>query len=315
MFCLDEVKAMQNILVVGLGEIGGTVFSVLKEVKEFRVYGLDVDRKKMQEYHTQEPPKRFLKSSVHRFIIKSEDSESIDVLHICIPVPNKNTFLEITNSYLQKYQPKLTIINSTVPIGTTMELYKQCGGLIAHSPCRGVHKNKEYMKQEFKRWTKYVGGVTSEAGEEAQEHFKLAGLKTKMLSNCTDTEFAKLFETTYRTWMIVFFQKMHRLARKYSSHNPDLKIDFDETVDFIEDTHRVRHDRPVMFPDVIGGHCLLPNSKLLLEEFEPDMLKFIMQSNMERIEEMQKPEIAEETRRISRRVRVSEAEQDKQVLG
>jgi len=135
-----------------------------------------------------------------------------------------------------------------------------------------------------------------------------------MFANCTDTEFAKLFETTYRTWMIVFFQKMHRLARKYSALNPDLKIDFDETVDFIEDTHRIRHDRPVMFPDVIGGHCLLPNSKLLLGELEPEMLKLILESNEKQIEEMKDPNVAAETKKVAKRVAKSESEQDKQVM-
>lgn len=237
-----------------------------------------------------------------------------DVLQICIPVPNKNKFIEIAKTYIQKYSPKLTIVNSTVPIGTTIELYKQSGGLIAHSPCRGVHKNKEYMKKEFSRWTKYVGGATVEAGRAAQEHFAQAGLKTKQLDNCTDTEFAKLFETNYRTWMITFFQKMNRLARKYNAMNPDLKIDFDEIVDFIEDTHQTRHDRPVMFPDVIGGHCLLPNSKLMFEEFEPEMLKLILESNEKQIEEMKDPKIAAETKKVANRVSKFKGEQDKQVM-
>jgi UDP-N-acetyl-D-mannosaminuronate dehydrogenase len=236
---------MQTVFVVGLGEIGGTIYNVLKQNKNFQMYGTDLDKAKMQEHNAQEPPNPQPKNQ----------TAQIDVLHICIPVPNKNKFIEIAKTYIQKYQPKLTIINSTVPVGTTVELHKQTGGLIAHSPCRGVHKNKEYMLKEFARWTKYVGGATPEAGKAAVEHFQLAGLRAKALANCTDSEFAKLFETTYRTWMIVFFQKMDRLARKYASVNPDVKIDFDETVEFIEDTHRVRHDRPVMFPDVIGGHC------------------------------------------------------------
>jgi UDP-N-acetyl-D-mannosaminuronate dehydrogenase len=289
---------MQTVLVIGLGEIGGTVFSILKDSEKSQVYGVDLDKKKMNEYGAVEPP-----------------SEAVDVLDVCIPVPNKDKFIAITKGYIKKYQPKLTIINSTVPIGTTIELYKQCGGLIAHSPCRGVHKNKEYMIKEFKRWTKYVGGATPEAGAAAQKHFEIAGLKTKALANCTDTEFAKLFETTYRTWMIVFFQKMQQLVGKYNSVNPDLKIDFDETVDFIEDTHRQRYDRPVMFPDVIGGHCLLPNSKLMLEDLEPEMLKFITESNQMQIEKMKDPKAAAESKKVAKRVSKIEAEQDKHVIG
>ncbi len=295
---------MQSVLVIGLGEIGGTIFSVLKESGKFDIYGIDLDKKKVEECGAVEPLSQ----------VKKSPANKLDVLHICIPVPSKNKFIDISKGYIEKYNPKLTIINSTVPIGTTIELYKQCGGLIAHSPCRGVHKNKEYMKKEFSRWTKYVGGATPEAGKAAEEHFILAGLKTKQLANCSDTEFAKLFETTYRTWMITFFQKMHRLARKYNTANPDLKINFDETVDFIEDTHQVRHDRPVMFPDVIGGHCLLPNSKLMLGDLEPEMLKLILESNELQIEEMKDPKIAAETKKVAKRVSKFEGEQDKQVM-
>ena len=291
---------MQSVLVVGLGEIGGTVFTVLNDSGKFQVYGVDVDKKKMEECSAAEPP--------------SKNKNGLDVLHMCIPAPDKNKFIQISKGYIEKYSPKLTIINSTVPIGTTIELYKRCGGLIAHSPCRGVHKNKEYMKKEFQRWTKYVGGATPEAGRAAQEHFELAGLKTKQLANCSDTEFAKLFETTYRTWMIVFFQKMHQLTGKYNAGNPDLKIDFNETVDFIEDTHRVRHDRPVMFPDVIGGHCLLPNSKLMLGDLEPEMLQFILESNEATMEEMKDPRVAAETKKVAARALKFEGEQDKQVM-
>lgn len=290
---------MQAVLVVGLGEIGSTIYNILKINNNFKTYGIDLDKTKMQACNAQQP---------------TSNKSEIDVLHICIPVPNQKKFIEISKSYIQNYKPKLTIINSTVPLGTTVKLYKQVGGLIAHSPCRGVHKNKEYMLKEFARWTKYVGGTTPEAGKAAAEHFILAGLKTKQLSNSTDTEFAKLFETTYRTWMILFFQKMDRLSRKYTSSDPDLKIDFDDAVDFIEDTHRIRHDRPVMFPDVIGGHCLLPNSKLLLEEFETDMLKMIMDSNSQRIEEMKDAKIAADTKKTPSRVGYFEAEQDKQVI-
>ena len=294
---------MQSVLVVGLGEIGGTVYGILKESGKFQIYGADLEKEKMRECAAVEPPTQ-----------EKSSKSGIEVLDICIPVPNMKKFIEISRGYIEKYHPKLTIVNSTVPIGTTMELYKQCGGLIAHSPCRGVHKNKEYMAKEFKRWTKYVGGATPEAGKAAQEHFQLAGLKTKQLANCSDTEFAKLFETTYRTWMIVFFQKMNRLTRKYSEVNPDLKISFDETVDFIEDTHRQRHDRPVMYPGVIGGHCLLPNSKLMLGELEPEMLEFIMESNELEIEEMKDPEIAAETQKVAKRVSKFEGEQDKKVM-
>ena len=50
-------------------------------------------------------------------------------------------------------------------------------------------------------------------------------------------------------------------------------VDFDSVVDFLEDTHRVRLDRPVMFPDVIGEHCLIWNVKLLLKSYDSEFLR------------------------------------------
>jgi len=289
---------MQTVLVVGLGEIGSTVYTVLRESQKFILYGVDFDKTKMEECQTTAPPA----------------CTKIDVMHVCIPVSNKERFIEVIQHYVEDFNPKLTIVNSTVPIGTTIELYKQIGGLVAHSPCRGVHKNKQYMVKEFKRWTKYVGGATQEAGIAAQENFKTAGLKTKQLKNCTETEFAKLFETTYRTWMITFFQKMQRLANNYSKAISDLKIEFNEIVDFIEDTHRQRHDRPVMFPSPIGGHCLLQNAHLMLAEYEPEMLNLILESNEQMIKEMQDPKIAEQSRKVAARVGEFEKKQDKKVM-
>jgi len=52
------------------------------------------------------------------------------------------------------------------------------------------------------------------------------------------------------------------VIKQYSS------VDFERVVDFSDDTHRVRFDRPVMFPDVMGGHCLIPNTELLLKSYD-----------------------------------------------
>lgn len=87
---------------------------------------------------------------------------------------------------------------------------------------------------------------------------------------------------------------MHRIAVHF-------KADFDDVVDFIEDTHRLRLDRPVMFPGEIGGHCILPNTKLLLESYESDFLKLILISNQKRKEEMTDPRIQKEAEEIKKR--------------
>ncbi|MEM2779986.1 MAG: GDP-mannose dehydrogenase [Candidatus Bathyarchaeia archaeon] len=270
----------EKVLVVGLGEVGRSLLELLKESGKFDVYGYDLDEKKMRDAgQTVALPDKF------------------DVMHVCIPCHDKDEFVDNVVDYVERFKPRLLIINSTVAPGTTIDIYRRVKGacLVAHSPVRGVHKSLEHMKWELRRWTKYVGGIDAESTEEAKKHFEKAGLKTKVLKSCSETELAKLFETTYRAWMIACFQEMHRISRHFSA-------DFDNVVDFIEDTHRVRLDRPVMFPGVIGGHCLIPNTILLLKAYSSDFLQLILKSNERRMEEIKDKSLNEEVEKIRKRV-------------
>jgi len=177
-----------------------------------------------------------------------------------------------------------------------MGVHKRCGGcLAAHSPVRGVHKNFEHIKWKLKRWVKYLGGTDAESAEATRKHFEKADLKTRVLKSCLETEFTKLFETTYRAWMIACFQEMHRISRRFGA-------DVNEVVDFLEDTHRVRLDRPIMFPDIIGGHCLIPNAELLLRSYDSTFLRLILESNEKRKEEIKDEDVRREVQKIRKRV-------------
>lgn len=271
--------ARETVLIVGLGEIGHTLFSLYSEAKEqFAVYGLDIDVKKMNELNQK----------------KDNVPAKVDTLQVCLPCSNPEKFTNIITGYVEQYKPELTIINSTVPPGTTLKVAANCKCLVAHSPARGVHISAEHMVWEIKRWTKYVGGADATASKAAKAHFEKLGLKVKTLKSCRETELAKLFETTYRAWMIACFQEMHRISRAFDA-------DFDETVDFLEDTHKERLDRPIMFPGVIGGHCLIPNTELLLKSYDSDMLKLILKSNETRKEEIKDKTIKAEADKVAAR--------------
>jgi UDP-N-acetyl-D-mannosaminuronate dehydrogenase len=271
--------AKETVLIVGLGEIGHTIFALYSEAKEkFSVYGLDLDVQKMN------------------LLNQSKDNvpEKVDILQVCLPCGSQEKFVDTIKGYVDQYKPKLTIINSTVPPGTTLKVAVTCACLVAHSPARGVHINAEHMIWEMKRWTKYVGGADAAASKAAKAHFQSMGLKVKVLKSCRETELAKLFETTYRAWMIACFQEMHRISRAFDA-------DFDEAVDFIEDTHKERFDRPVMFPGVIGGHCLIPNTELLLKSYDSELLRLILKSNEKRKEEIKDPTVKAEADKVAGR--------------
>jgi UDP-N-acetyl-D-mannosaminuronate dehydrogenase len=273
----------ETVLVVGLGEVGCALFQLLEESGRFMTYGFDIDRQRMHAVHQDEIPKR------------------VDTMHVCIPFLDEGEFVNAVEDYALRFNPKLVIIESTVMPGTTNKLHERCSCLVAHSPVRGMHKSPEHMKWELKRWTKYVGGAGAKDGEAACKHFEKLGLRTKLLSGCIETELAKLFETTYRAWMITCFQEMHRISRF-------LRADFDEVTDFLTDTHRVRFDRPLMFPGVIGGHCLIPNVELLLRSYDSEFLKLILKSNERRKQEMKEQSVRGEAEKIKDRAEALEQE-------
>ncbi|UCE95411.1 MAG: GDP-mannose dehydrogenase [Candidatus Bathyarchaeota archaeon] len=268
----------ERVMIVGLGEVGLPLFELLKECNSFQVYGFDIDKARMSSISQKTMP------------------DKVDILHICIPCINRDKFVSSVENYVNQFEPKLVIINSTVSLGATQEIRKRCNCLVAHSPVRGIHRNFGRMKQDLKLWTKYVGGVDEESGEAARKHLERAKFKTRILKGCGETELAKLFETTYRAWMIACFQEMHRISRQFET-------DFNDVVDFLEDTHRGRFDRPVMFPGVIGGHCLIPNAELLLKSYDSEFIRLIFKSNEMRKKEIRDQHVMKEVEEVKKRVK------------
>ncbi|MGB9959438.1 MAG: GDP-mannose dehydrogenase [Candidatus Bathyarchaeales archaeon] len=274
----------EKVLVVGLGEVGRALYELLKESGKFDVYGFDVDKEKM----------RNIAGNV-------ELPNGIDVMHICYPCADPEKFVKATVNYIKKFNPKITIIDSTVAPGTTQKIYENTKSLVAHSPIRGMHKNLETMKKDILFWSKYVGGTTKEAAELAQKHFEKLGLKVKVLKSPVETELAKLFETIYRAWMIACFQEMHRISMHFGA-------DFNEVVDMIEDIHRVHFNKPLHYPGVIGGHCLIPNTELLMKVYDSEFLRLILESNEKRKTEITDEVVRQEVEKVKKRVEKLEKE-------
>jgi len=189
-----------------------------------------------------------------------------DILHICYPFQIDN-FVGTCVDYIEKYRPSLTIINSTVAPGTTRHIHKLVGKPVVHSPIRGKHVK---MSEDIPFYAKFIGGVEEQDSQKAAEHFRSVGLKTKILSSPEATELAKLTETTYFGHLIVWAQEIERYCTR-------LDLDYNEIVSFYEEINFLP---PVKyFPGVIGGHCVMPNVKILKRVFKSDILDAIEKSN------------------------------------
>ncbi len=200
-----------------------------------------------------------------------------EIMHVCYPfeIPD---FIGKSVAYIKKYKPKMTVINSTVTPGTTRVIYQAAGTPIVHSPIRGKHFK---MRQELLLYTKYIGGIKEEYSHVVAEHFETLGMKTQVLSSPEATELTKLTETTYFGVLIAWAQEVERYCDQ-------LSLDYGEVVSFYEE---IGYLPPVRyFPGVIGGHCIMPNIRLLKRVFNSEFLDVIESSNKSKIERDLHPE-------------------------
>lgn len=227
-----------SILVVGVGEIGKPLMEIIEEY--FDVVGVDI------------APVEFL--------------GVCDVLHICFPfqIPD---FIGTCVKYINKYQPRLTVINSTIIPGTTRAIFERTGVPIAYSPVRGKHIK---MKHDLLLYSKFVGGIDAESSRKAAEHFETLGMKVRILSSPEATELAKLTETTYFGVLIAWAQEVERYCDR-------LSVNYDEVVSFYDEIGYLPPQK--FFPGIIGGHCVMPNIEILRSIFDSKMLDAIYDSN------------------------------------
>jgi UDP-N-acetyl-D-mannosaminuronate dehydrogenase len=192
-------------------------------------------------------------------------------MHVCYPFEIAD-FIGETARYIERFRPDLTIINTTVGVGTTRAVAERTGAPVVHSPVRGKHVN---MQSDMLHYVKFVGALDPAAGKSAARHFESIGMRTSVLSAPEATELAKLSETTYFGLIIAWAQEVERYCDRFGQ-------DYDEVASFFEE---VKFFPPVKyFPGVIGGHCVMPNIEILSRIGPSGILAAIQASNAAKIE-------------------------------
>jgi len=244
----------QNILIVGLGEVGKSVLGLYNPLQTltgaYTLYYKDL--------------KNITDKAVN--INSLKDYINVDVLHICIPYTD--IFKETVMKYIKDYKPSLTLIHSTVDIGTTRSIAEEAMCVTAHTPVMGVHPNLTKSMQTFK---KIVGVMALNDRSIILQHLSSIRVIPEFYETPEDSEAAKLLSTTYYGHNIKFMQDVH----KFCEEN---KLNF-ETV--YKRTNEIYNEgytemgmsnviRPVLSyqPGKIGGHCIIPNSVILKDKFK-----------------------------------------------
>jgi len=238
---------MKNIIILGYGQIGKSIDGIYNGFGEFAVHYKDKDK--------ETPGIEFL------------EKDEVDIMHVCIPY--NEAFNDAVIKELNLYNPKLTIIHSTVKVGTTRNLQEATGNFIVHSPIMGVHPN---LTESIKTFTKILGGIDHEAVQHAEYHFGALGIKTIIYGSPEESELSKLLSTTYYYHCINFMKHTHMLCEKYN-------VDFEQVYGFTNEIYNEGYEkmgmefvkRPILkyIPGNTGGHCLVPNAEILKNEFKP----------------------------------------------
>lgn len=235
------------VVVAGMGEVGQPLLRILSRV--YQCVGIDVT--------------------------PAQVSAPCSVLHVCYPfqIPE---FIPATVAYVKRFQPRLTIINSTVAVGTTRTIQERVPAPIVYSPVRGKHVR---MEQEMLHYRKFVAGFDRDSTQRATQHFAEAGFQVSTFITPEAGELSKLVETTWLGVLVGWAQEVERMASTYG-------VSYEEVNSFIQEINFLPSH---IFPGRIGGHCVMPNIAILRERFSSKFLDALVESNEIKGQEPVKP--------------------------
>lgn len=224
-------------IIVGMGEIGNAVLKVLEpEHTDGQVFCTDISQP-------------IGDSVLHKF----------KFMHICFPF--KDGFLLEVQNYIEQYDPDIVCIHSTVAVGTTERLMCMNPNIIyAHCPVMGRHDKIADAMTTFRR---FVGCHNGSVVSQIAHHLKCQAV---WMRQPRDTELGKLLDTAYLGWCVAFEKQAKAMAEKHGCNHTNTYRRFNnvynEGYSAMEEEQFIR---PVLdhVPGPIGGHCVIPNAKLL----------------------------------------------------
>lgn len=233
------LRVLNRVLIIGLGEIGSAIREIELDAKNEVSY-IDLD------------------------CAEGRKDNTYDICHVCIPYKSEDQFIGDIKSHFDNIDASVVIVHSTVEVGITRKLHKAIERPCVHSFVRGVHPN---LKEGLLTFEKPVGSVDTSGGITAKEHLVSLGIKVKELSSPEASELGKLLDTTYYGYNILFAKHVNEMCNEYN-------LDYDEVYTWANETYNDGYKelnkcnvvRPVLTPPEngkIGGHCVVPNFKLL----------------------------------------------------
>ena len=234
---------MSNHLIIGAGEIGTSFYNLLNDFAEVQIRDRD-----------------------------SDITGQFDYIHLAFPATDRDTFVRQAQEYGALYQPHTIVVHSTVAPGTIREM----GEKAVHVPVRGKHPN---LEKSIKTFRLYVGGndpvrvkdVANILQQFVPDVFPLDPAQHPPET----TELLKILDTTYLGWTVLYEKEAKRICQRYGVDFEAVYTDANKTYNSgystLGDSQFVR---PVLkhFPGKIGGHCVVPNCRLLPDSYVTNLV-------------------------------------------
>jgi UDP-2-acetamido-3-amino-2,3-dideoxy-glucuronate N-acetyltransferase len=230
--------------VIGLGEVGGALFKILKE-----------------------------KYDIQWFEKTSAPNYKAEIMHVCIPWSDK--FIDTVVRYSDVQRPDIIVIHSSVEVGTTEKLSKLVDAKCFHSPIRGQHPK---MEGGILNYVKYIGTDIEDAElcDKVCNYFAVCGISVKLIYGTKATELAKLLELSRYGTYIAFAKEQEQICKDFGVKYDVVVTDYENTRS--DGLKRINQDhliQPQLYPfeNFVGGHCTVEDMEILLNQKEYPLLK------------------------------------------
>jgi hypothetical protein len=255
---------IENILLVGFGEVGQAHFKVLKNAYYDRLFYKDKEDTIYDSYGhpCEEHPKQF------------------DLLLIatqCDPA-NMEGFYGMVEDYDKQFNPQIIDILTTCPVGTCDELTRRMGAIICRSTTRGMHGKGVGIEFFLTKIPKHIGGPYA---KELSALYGDAGIPCITHAQARAPElFHPLANSDYGI-AIAKAQENYDLCRFYNvSYMEYLKYCQSNNDGFVEAGYPDKV-KAILTPPMnsIGGHCVVYSANTFPREVRGPLMERLASYN------------------------------------
>ena len=215
----------------------------------------------------------------------NDSLSNCDIVNVCIPFFGFEKFVKAIKE-LKLRKNCILIIQSTIGVGTCDKLQKELDVIVVHSPVRGVHPN---LTEGMLTFDKYLG-VTEKFKKNEKinkflnEHLLSLNMKP-VVTSAKESELAKVVSTTLYGVNIAAINDVALMCEK---HNVSFDTVFTKWQKGYNDGYtklgKPNVCRPLLKPiprneegkQLIGGHCVIPNSVILKNMGEEALANFVL---------------------------------------